>query len=56
MASRKRITSHKKSRQQQEFLGEEFLGIAQRREEPEVYEAYRDMTPARKIRLLNVLE
>ncbi len=59
MASRKRITSHKKSRQQKEFrgiaqrrdpefLGEEFLGIAQRREEPEVYEAYRDMTPARK--------
>ena len=48
MASRKRITSHKKSRQQQEFLGEEFRGIAQRREEPKTYEAYRDMTPARK--------
>jgi len=58
MASRKRITSHKKSRQQKEFRGiaqrrEEpmdipFRGIAQRREEPKVYEAYRDMTPARK--------
>lgn len=46
MASRKRITSHKKSRQQKEFLGEEL--IAQRREKPKVYEAYRDMTPARK--------
>ena len=43
MASRKRITSHKKSRQQKEFRG-----IAQRREEPKAYEAYRDMTPARK--------
>ena len=40
MASRKRITSHKKSRQQKEFRGiaqrrdPEFRGIAQRREEP----------------------
>lgn len=48
MASRKRITSHKKSRQQKEFRG-----IAQRRD-PEFYGEdaidipYRDMTPARK--------
>jgi len=42
MASRKRITSHKKSRQQKEFRG-----IAQRREEP-MDIPYRDMTPARK--------
>ena len=47
MASRKRITSHKKSRQQ-----EEFRGIAQRRD-PEFYGEddipdipYRDRTPA----------
>ena len=45
MASRKRITSHKKSRQQKEFRG--IAGIAQRREEP-MDIPYRDITPARK--------
>ena len=42
MASRKRITSHKKSRQQKEFRGIDI------RRDPEFREAYGDMIPARK--------
>lgn len=43
MASRKRITSHKKSRQQKEFRG-----IAQRREEP-IDIPFRDMPKAMRM-------